>query len=101
MHAPPTTRDRAPFPTPILSAPATMAGAPLTGPPPGPAGPNLTDLGSNRGCPRENISREVCAPAMPCDAPPLTSTAKPGSLDHLPPLEITPTEASREGSKTC
>ncbi|KZV38607.1 WEB family protein chloroplastic-like [Dorcoceras hygrometricum] len=122
MHAPPPTRDSAPFPTPVLSAPATMAGDPSAGPPPGTADPNLTDIGSNHGRTRDNGSREVGTPAMPHDAPPSTSTTKPGSLDHLAtllpqlgptmsllgtsrtepqPLKITPTEASREGIKAC
>ncbi|KZV58681.1 hypothetical protein F511_41080 [Dorcoceras hygrometricum] len=45
----PPTRDSQPLPPPILYATATMAEAPLVGPPPGPAGPNLIDLSSNRG----------------------------------------------------
>ncbi|KZV40200.1 hypothetical protein F511_05677 [Dorcoceras hygrometricum] len=39
-------REQRPFITLVLPAPATMAGAPPAGPSPGPAGPNLTDLGS-------------------------------------------------------
>ncbi|KZV22288.1 hypothetical protein F511_28309 [Dorcoceras hygrometricum] len=60
-----------------------MDGAPPARPPPVPAGPNLTDHGSNRGTTRENGLREVDAPAMQCDAPPSTSTALSGALDHL------------------
>ncbi|KZV13614.1 hypothetical protein F511_45223 [Dorcoceras hygrometricum] len=66
--------DTAPFPPIILYAPATMAGAPPAGPPPGLDGPNLTDLGSNRGRMEEIESREVGAPAKPHDAPLPTTT---------------------------
>ncbi|KZV56880.1 hypothetical protein F511_19825 [Dorcoceras hygrometricum] len=41
-----------------------MAGALPLGPPQGPAGPNQTNLGSNRGLTRENWSLQVDAPAM-------------------------------------
>ncbi|KZV39889.1 hypothetical protein F511_27322 [Dorcoceras hygrometricum] len=41
-----------------------MAGALLAGPPPGPDGPNLTDLGSNRYLTKENWPLQVDAPAM-------------------------------------
>ncbi|KZV13952.1 hypothetical protein F511_44745 [Dorcoceras hygrometricum] len=51
-------------------APATMVGAPPVGPPPGPAGPNQTSPGSNRGRTRENGSREGSATSRLHDAPP-------------------------------
>ncbi|KZV41385.1 hypothetical protein F511_37635 [Dorcoceras hygrometricum] len=66
----PPTRDSQPLPPPILYATATMAEAPLVGPPPGPAGPNLIDLSSNRGRMEEIESSELGAPAMPRDAHP-------------------------------
>ncbi|KZV30651.1 hypothetical protein F511_11168 [Dorcoceras hygrometricum] len=44
MHAP---HDSVPFATSDLPAPATLAGAPPAGPPPGPDGPNQTSLGPN------------------------------------------------------
>ncbi|KZV52820.1 hypothetical protein F511_13975 [Dorcoceras hygrometricum] len=48
----------------FVPAPATMAGALPDGPPPGPVGPNLTELGSNRWLTRENWSLQVDALAM-------------------------------------
>ncbi|KZV44212.1 hypothetical protein F511_11027 [Dorcoceras hygrometricum] len=39
-----------------------LAGAPPTGPPPGPASPNLTDLGPNHGRTRAHDSWERDAP---------------------------------------
>ncbi|KZV36065.1 hypothetical protein F511_14079 [Dorcoceras hygrometricum] len=47
------------FPTFVLSAPATVAGAPPTGPPPGPVGSNGTNHGSQ--CAREG-HEDGCPP---------------------------------------
>ncbi|KZV47488.1 U-box domain-containing protein 15 [Dorcoceras hygrometricum] len=56
--------DPQPLRAAILRAPATTAGALPAGPPPGPDGSNMTNLGSNRGLTRENWSLQVDAPAM-------------------------------------
>ncbi|KZV39821.1 hypothetical protein F511_27824 [Dorcoceras hygrometricum] len=45
----------------VLPAPDTTGGAPPTGPPPGPAGPNLTSPGPNHGRTREHDSHKVDA----------------------------------------
>ncbi|KZV13996.1 hypothetical protein F511_44644 [Dorcoceras hygrometricum] len=88
--------DTAPFPPIILSAPATMYRAPPAGPPLGPAGPNLTDLGSNRGHMDEIESREMGAPDKPTTMSPLGTPRTDPS-----PLEFTMTEALRGESETC
>ncbi|KZV18404.1 FHA domain-containing protein-like [Dorcoceras hygrometricum] len=56
--------DQQPLRTTVLPAPATTARAVAYGPPPGPDGSNVTNLGSNRGLTRENWSLQVDAPAM-------------------------------------
>ncbi|KZV38961.1 hypothetical protein F511_30018 [Dorcoceras hygrometricum] len=76
-------REQWPFLVFVLPAPATLAGAPPDGPPPGPTGPDMIDHDSDRGPTRENGSLKVDAPAMQRDAPLSTSTALSGSLDHL------------------
>ncbi|KZV30253.1 U-box domain-containing protein 15 [Dorcoceras hygrometricum] len=48
----------------VLPDPVTTAGALPSGPPPGPEGSNVTNLGSNRGLTRENWLLQVDAPAM-------------------------------------
>ncbi|KZV32096.1 hypothetical protein F511_25220 [Dorcoceras hygrometricum] len=58
--------DQPPVITLDLHAPATMAGALLSGPPPGPCGSNATNRASNRGLTREKQSLQVYAPAMQC-----------------------------------
>ncbi|KZV52052.1 hypothetical protein F511_19396 [Dorcoceras hygrometricum] len=54
-------RDQQPLFTFDLPAPTTMAGALLDGPPPRPAGPNLTDHGPNRARMKENDPLKVGA----------------------------------------
>ncbi|KZT75280.1 hypothetical protein F511_47695 [Dorcoceras hygrometricum] len=56
--------DQQPLHGTVLPAPATTAEALPSGPPPGPEGFNVTNLGSNRGLTRENWSLQVDAPSM-------------------------------------
>ncbi|KZV38564.1 BTB/POZ domain-containing protein [Dorcoceras hygrometricum] len=56
--------DQQPLRATVLPPPATTAGALRDGPPPGPDGSNVTNLGSNHGLTRENWSLQVDAPAM-------------------------------------
>ncbi|KZT76318.1 hypothetical protein F511_46657 [Dorcoceras hygrometricum] len=58
--------DQQPLRVTVLPAPAINAGALLAGPPPGPDGSKVANLGSNRGLTRENWSLQVDAPAMLC-----------------------------------
>ncbi|KZV28397.1 hypothetical protein F511_40446 [Dorcoceras hygrometricum] len=56
--------DQKPLRATVLIAPVTTAEALLSGPPPGPDGSNVTNLGSNRGPTREKWSLQLDAPAM-------------------------------------
>ncbi|KZV34214.1 hypothetical protein F511_39445 [Dorcoceras hygrometricum] len=56
------SRDQQPLRTTVLPAPATTVRALPAGPPPGPAGTNLTSLGPNRGRMREHDPGESDAP---------------------------------------
>ncbi|KZV34086.1 hypothetical protein F511_05768 [Dorcoceras hygrometricum] len=56
--------DQQPLRTTVLPDPVTTDGALPAGPPPGPDGSNVTNLGSNRGLTMENWSLQVDAPAM-------------------------------------
>ncbi|KZV54252.1 endoglucanase 23 [Dorcoceras hygrometricum] len=58
--------DQQPLRATVLPAPATIARALLSGPPPGPYASNVTNLGSNRGLTRENWWLKVDAPSMLC-----------------------------------
>ncbi|KZV50480.1 mechanosensitive ion channel domain-containing protein-like (ISS) [Dorcoceras hygrometricum] len=58
--------DQQPLRATVLPAPATTTGFLQPGPPPGPDGSNVTNLGSNRGLTKDNWSLQVDAPAMLC-----------------------------------
>ncbi|KZV35731.1 hypothetical protein F511_14086 [Dorcoceras hygrometricum] len=60
-------RDQPPQTHVDLPAPATLAGAPPAGPPPGPAGPIGTNHGPNRAPHLTNDAPESGSPSTACD----------------------------------
>ncbi|KZV28144.1 hypothetical protein F511_13398 [Dorcoceras hygrometricum] len=60
-------RDQPPQTHVDLSAPATLAGAPLAGPPPGPSGAIRTNHGPKRAPHHTNDAPESGSPPTPCD----------------------------------
>ncbi|KZV42040.1 hypothetical protein F511_18386 [Dorcoceras hygrometricum] len=114
-----TSSDHPRLPPFALHAPTTMAGAPSTGPPPGPAGPNQTSLGPNhgphssnqafqvrrasRGAARATMVLPSTRPEFPLYGPPLAdprTTMNPLRSSHNP-LSVPSTEAMQENSKTA
>ncbi|KZV21062.1 hypothetical protein F511_33438 [Dorcoceras hygrometricum] len=73
-----------------LPAPATMAGAPPDGPPPGPAGSNGPSHGYNRGPHLENKAwdRVACARRMGNAPPWVRSWFQPIAHPYGPPTDL-------------